>query len=220
MNDRPDENLVTASRMGDRNAYATLVRRHYKDIFLVCLGILGNAHDAEDIAQDAMLKAFEQIRKLRDGAQFGRWVAKIAKNLCLNLVRRRKYAKTAVEQKALPSPVAVQSRSGPPSGHFPSSPVSVEMLVRSDSWNSGQVAAEVMPLLMSRCRARTDDKAMPGVRIVFSFLSVCRGGMSRTRLLRRQFGMRRLWLFFSASIRYRICLPGVPCKTVRAMLGR
>jgi RNA polymerase sigma-70 factor (ECF subfamily) len=63
------------------------------------LGILGNAHDAEDMAQDAMIKAFEQIRRLRNGAQFGRWVAKIAKNLCLNLVRRRRYAKKAVEQK-------------------------------------------------------------------------------------------------------------------------
>jgi len=66
----------------------------------VCLGTLGNAHDAEDIAQDAMLKGFEQIRKLRDGAQFGRWVAKISKNLCLNLVRRRRYAKKAMEETA------------------------------------------------------------------------------------------------------------------------
>lgn len=100
MNDRSDENLVVACRAGDSSAYATLVRRHYKHVFLVCLGILGNAHDAEDIAQDAMLKGFEQIRQLRDGAQFGRWVAKIARNLCLNLVRRRSYAKKAVEEKA------------------------------------------------------------------------------------------------------------------------
>lgn len=99
MNDRSDENLVVAGCAGDSGAYATLVRRHYKHVFLVCLGILGNAHDAEDIAQDAMIKAFEQIRRLRDGAQFGRWVAKIAKNLCLNLVRRRMCAKKAVEQK-------------------------------------------------------------------------------------------------------------------------
>lgn len=99
MNDRSDENLVFACRAGDRSAYAALVRRHYKHVFLVCVCILGNAHDAEDIAQDAMLKAFEQIRKLRDGAQFGRWVAKIARNLCFNLVRRRMYARKAIEQK-------------------------------------------------------------------------------------------------------------------------
>ena len=99
MNDRSDENLVTASRAGDRNAYGALVRRHYKHVFLVCLGTLGNAHDAEDIAQDAMIKAFEQIRKLRDGAQFARWVAKIAKNLCFNLLRRRRCAGKAVERR-------------------------------------------------------------------------------------------------------------------------
>jgi len=99
LNDCLDENLVVAARTGDSGAYATLVRRHYKHVFLVCLGVLGNAHDAEDIAQDAMLKAFEQIRKLRDGAQFGRWVAKIARNLCLNLVSRRKRATKAIERK-------------------------------------------------------------------------------------------------------------------------
>ncbi len=100
MNDRSEEDLVVASRAGDNSAYATLVKRHYKHVFLVCLGILGNAHDAEDIAQDAMLKGFEQIRKLRDGAQFGRWVVKIARNLCVNLVRRRRYAKKVMEQTA------------------------------------------------------------------------------------------------------------------------
>lgn len=99
MNDRPDENLVVASRMGDKNAYATLVKRHYKHVFLVCLGILGNAHDAEDVAQDAMLKGFEQICTLRDRAQFGKWIVKIARNLCLNLVRRRRYAKKAMQER-------------------------------------------------------------------------------------------------------------------------
>jgi RNA polymerase sigma-70 factor (ECF subfamily) len=100
LNDRSDEDLVVASRAGDSSAHATLVKRHYKHVFLVCLGILGNAHDAEDIAQDAMLKGFEQIRTLRDGAQFGRWVVTIARNLCLNLFRRRRYAKKTMEQAA------------------------------------------------------------------------------------------------------------------------
>ena len=99
MNDRSDENLVTASRMGDRNAYGVLIRRHYKHVFLVCLGTLGNAHDAEDIAQDAMIKAFEQIHRLKNADQFGRWVARIGKNLCFNLLRRRRCARKAVEQR-------------------------------------------------------------------------------------------------------------------------
>ncbi|MHC4099001.1 MAG: RNA polymerase sigma factor [Planctomycetota bacterium] len=102
MNDRSDENLVVACRAGDRNAYELLIRRHYKRAFLICLGILGNVHDAEDIAQDAMLKGYEQIRTLRDGSKFGLWIARIAKSLCINLIRRKKYAKKVVAERMIP----------------------------------------------------------------------------------------------------------------------
>jgi RNA polymerase sigma factor (sigma-70 family) len=67
-----------------------LVRQYYKPVFLVCFGILGNVHDAEDVAQDAMLKGFEQVRQLRDGSQFGAWIVAIARNLSINLLRKRK----------------------------------------------------------------------------------------------------------------------------------
>ncbi len=95
-----DKYLVGASCTGDRNAYAALVRKHYKNVFLVCVGILGNIHDAEDIAQDAMLKAFVDITKLRDGSQFGPWVKRIAKNRCINFFRREQHSRKVIEEKA------------------------------------------------------------------------------------------------------------------------
>lgn len=79
-----------ASCRGDRTAYAQLVRRHYKSVFLVCLGVLGNVHDAEDAAQDALLRGFQQVRQLRDATQFGGWIVAIARNLSINLLRQRK----------------------------------------------------------------------------------------------------------------------------------
>ncbi len=91
-----DKDLVVSCLAEDRSAYGLLVRKHYKRIFLICLGILGNVHDAEDIAQDAMLKGYEQIRTLRDGSKFGLWIARIAKSLCINFIRRKKYAKRVV----------------------------------------------------------------------------------------------------------------------------
>ena len=90
LDERSDRDLVLASCRGDRPAYAGLVRRHYSHVFLVCLGVLGNVHDAEDIAQDTMIKGFEQIRQLRDGSQFAGWVVAIARNLSINLLRKRK----------------------------------------------------------------------------------------------------------------------------------
>lgn len=97
-----------ASCQGDRTAYAQLVRRHYKSVFLVCLGVLGNVHDAEDMAQDALLKGFEQVRQLRDGGQFGGWIVAIARNLSLNLLRKRKTTNRmlAAETPSEPEPPA------------------------------------------------------------------------------------------------------------------
>jgi len=73
LNERCDENLVAAAAAGDRDARAVLVRRHYERVFIVCLGMLGSVHDAEDIAQEAMLKGFTDIRKLRDPGRSG-WI--------------------------------------------------------------------------------------------------------------------------------------------------
>lgn len=101
MNDRSDESLVVACRAEDRSAYELLIKRYYKRVFLVCLGILGNVHDAEDIAQDAMLKGYVQIRMLRDGSQFGPWVVKIARRLCINFIHRKKRAQEIVAEKAI-----------------------------------------------------------------------------------------------------------------------
>jgi RNA polymerase sigma-70 factor (ECF subfamily) len=53
-----DESVVRACQQDDKSAYAVLVKRHYREVFALCLGILGNLHDAEDVAQEAMLKGF------------------------------------------------------------------------------------------------------------------------------------------------------------------
>lgn len=89
MDDRSDNDLVKACSAGERTAYALLARRHYKKVFLVCLGVLGNVDDAEDVAQDAMIKGFEKIRQLRQADQFGPWIAAIARNLSINALRRK-----------------------------------------------------------------------------------------------------------------------------------
>ena len=86
---RSETDLVKAASQGERSAYALLVKRHYKAVFLVCLGVLGNTHDAEDAAQETMIKGFEKLRQLRDADQFGCWIARIARNVSVNAVRRQ-----------------------------------------------------------------------------------------------------------------------------------
>jgi RNA polymerase sigma-70 factor (ECF subfamily) len=100
LNDFSDDILVAASQRGDKSAYALLVKRHYRDVFAVCLGVLANADDSEDIAQDVMLRGFLEIRKLRDSEQFDRWILRIAKNLCIDFLRRKKRTKTYLAKQA------------------------------------------------------------------------------------------------------------------------
>ena len=108
MDERNDNDLVMASSRGDRTAYAVLVRRHYNRTFLVCLGVLGRVHDAEDAAQEAMIKGFQRIRQLRTGSQFGAWVGAIARNLSINLLRKRR-----MTEKALNAEGSLRRREGP-----------------------------------------------------------------------------------------------------------
>jgi len=97
-----DENLVDASRAGNKDAYAVLANRHYERVFVACLGMLGSVHDAEDITQDAMLKGLLSIGTLKDSSQFGFWIVRIAKNYCLSLIRRKKRGRQILAQKSTP----------------------------------------------------------------------------------------------------------------------
>ena len=110
MDERSDKEITWASHQGDRTAYAVLVQRHYKSAFLVSLGVLGNVHDAEDVAQETMIKGFERLRQLRDGSQFGGWIVAIARNLSINLLRKRKTAARAPVPDRSSEPQQTESR--------------------------------------------------------------------------------------------------------------
>jgi RNA polymerase sigma-70 factor (ECF subfamily) len=103
LNGRSDETVVRACRQGDKAAYAVLVRKHYRHVFALCLGVLGDVHDAEDMAQEAMLRGMLKIRKLSRGEHFEAWILQIAKNLSIDFLRKQKRLKPlAVEQPAKP----------------------------------------------------------------------------------------------------------------------
>ncbi len=84
-----DKALVGQACSGNGQAYAELVKRHYKAVFLTCLGVVSRTCDAEDVSQETFLKGLTEIRTLRDAAQFGPWIVRIAKNNSINLLRSR-----------------------------------------------------------------------------------------------------------------------------------
>jgi len=90
LNEDLEKKLVAACRNGERLAYAGLVKAYSGRIFAICLGMLRHRENAEDIAQEALLKALTNIKQLRDDEQFGAWIARIAKNLCIDFTRTQK----------------------------------------------------------------------------------------------------------------------------------
>ena len=100
MNDRSNEKLIAASCTGDKSAYAALVEKYYRHIFLVCLGVVGNVQDAEDAAQEVIFKGFLEISTLRKSSQFGPWITRVARNLSINFIRRKQRGRQILEKKA------------------------------------------------------------------------------------------------------------------------
>jgi len=82
-----DIELVLRSKKGEVSAFGELVGRYQSLVVNFCYGMLGNREDAEDIAQEAFLRAFAAIRRFQPKAKFSTWLLTIAKNLALNLLR-------------------------------------------------------------------------------------------------------------------------------------
>lgn len=84
-----DAQLVLRAREGDAAAFESLVRAHMRSVYAVALAVLGDAEDAEDAVQDALVRALERLDQCRDPERFRPWLLQIARNRARNLRRRR-----------------------------------------------------------------------------------------------------------------------------------
>jgi RNA polymerase sigma-70 factor (ECF subfamily) len=89
---------VQAAQCGDQAAYTQLIKDHYRSVFLTCLGVVGNPHDAEDLAQEVFITGLNRLGQLRDQAQFAAWIMQIARNHSINLLRSKRRLKMKAEQ--------------------------------------------------------------------------------------------------------------------------
>jgi RNA polymerase sigma-70 factor (ECF subfamily) len=83
-----DRTLVHRVLDGDQSAYRDLVVRYQSRIFAVAYGVLHNAEDAREVAQDAFIKAYNSLRGFRLDASFYTWIYRITMNLAIDLTRR------------------------------------------------------------------------------------------------------------------------------------
>jgi RNA polymerase sigma-70 factor, ECF subfamily len=91
----PDADLVALAVRGDADAYDALVRRHYRAAFALALGLVVNRHDAEDVCQDAFVKALDRLDDCREPSRFLPWMMMIVRNRALSYRSYRKVRETA-----------------------------------------------------------------------------------------------------------------------------
>jgi RNA polymerase sigma-70 factor (ECF subfamily) len=87
----PDEMvLVRRARQGDLAAYDDLVRRYQERIYATVYHMTSNHEDANDLAQEAFIKAFQALKSFKGGSSFYTWVYRIAVNKTINFLKQRK----------------------------------------------------------------------------------------------------------------------------------
>jgi RNA polymerase sigma-70 factor (ECF subfamily) len=82
--------LIREAQTGSRVAFDVLVRQYEHQVLRLALHLTGSEHDAEDIYQEAFLKAYRYIGNFRFECSFYTWIYRIVTNLCLDQLRRRK----------------------------------------------------------------------------------------------------------------------------------
>lgn len=85
-----ENDLIREAQQGSRTAFDTLVRQYDQAVLRLALHLTGSEQDAEDIHQEAFLKAYRYLGNFRFECSFYTWIYRIVTNLCLDLLRRRK----------------------------------------------------------------------------------------------------------------------------------
>ena len=89
-----DGYLVQRAREGYVDAYAELVDRHGPLAYRVALRLLGNHHDAEDVAQEALVTAWQQLPRFKANSRFSTWLYQIVTRKTLNRITRTRATKS------------------------------------------------------------------------------------------------------------------------------
>lgn len=75
---------------GDQDAFGEIVELFKDKVFYLCYRMLGNRHEAEDIAQEAFVRAYVNIQSFNQNRKFSTWIYRIATNLCIDRIRKKK----------------------------------------------------------------------------------------------------------------------------------
>ncbi|MFH1377861.1 MAG: sigma-70 family RNA polymerase sigma factor [Planctomycetota bacterium] len=99
-----DEPLVIASAAGDARAFGQLVLRYQSYVKMVVWRKIGNSETAEDVAQEAFVRAWRKLGHLDDPKRFRQWIARIASNLATDFLRSKRPEPLPIKEEILDEP--------------------------------------------------------------------------------------------------------------------
>lgn len=85
-----ESSLIAAAKGGDALAFETLMGAYERKVYGLCLRMMGNPHDGEDCAQEAMVRIWQKLGQYRGDSAFSTWVYRVTASCCLDALRRRK----------------------------------------------------------------------------------------------------------------------------------
>ena len=95
---RSNRDLVAQAQTGDEKAFEALFLQHRQRVYSLCLRMIGNPADAEELTQEAFLQVFRKIGTFRGEAAFSTWLHRLTVNVVLMRLRKKKVAQVSLEE--------------------------------------------------------------------------------------------------------------------------
>jgi RNA polymerase sigma-70 factor (ECF subfamily) len=109
-----DDELISRVRVGDQEAFATLVERYKRQVYNLAYRLLGNPNDAEDAAQETFVRAYTRLATYEPDGRFGAWLSAICSHWCIDTMRaRRRRVQTVALGKVTESDRFISQVDGP-----------------------------------------------------------------------------------------------------------
>lgn len=115
----PDVGLMLEFQKGSKSAFETLMQIHYSPVLNFINRFCANRESAEDLTQEVFLRVYKSASRYKPKAQFKTWLYTIAKNVCLNELRKSKDFVTSLDAAAISGDVEVQKQLADPNNPGP-----------------------------------------------------------------------------------------------------
>jgi len=99
----PDDELLDAARVGDRDAVEMLLRRHHDRILAVCRRMCADPSDAEDAAQESLIAIVRGLPNFDGRSQLSTWIYRVTSNCCLDELRRHRRRPLPIDDAEMPA---------------------------------------------------------------------------------------------------------------------